>query len=171
MVQYVDGCMDYWHDGLCLYGQHQNTITNRIYSIIFATIAHRYMMMEHTAIRLNFHFMCLSDYITSIIMGEKSLLIYIHNKFEFAFIHSTQWPLVIHFSIIGLFIKNYKLYFTIKCHFFNCLLYTSSNIKFQFLMHLIFQCPHIIEILFFYLQFFISVQVLSPDFWLILFYT
>lgn len=67
--------------------------------------------------------------------GMKSLLIYIHNKFEFAFIHSTQWPLVIHFSIIGLFIKNYKLYFTIKCHFFNCLLYTSSNIKFQFLMH------------------------------------
>lgn len=71
MAQSVDGCMDYWHDGLCLYGQHQNTITNRIYSITFATTAYRYMMMEHTAIRLNFHFICLSDYITSIIMGEK----------------------------------------------------------------------------------------------------
>lgn len=48
--------------------------------------------------------------------------------------------------------------------FFQLFAITSSNIKFQFLMHLIFQCPHIIEILFFYLQFFISVQVLSPDF-------
>lgn len=71
MVQYVDGCMDYWHGGLYLYGQHQNTITNRIHSIIFATTTYRYLMMEHTAVCLNFHFICLSDYITSIIMGEK----------------------------------------------------------------------------------------------------